>query len=79
MKKNDRNLPVLVMFQDEARFGRLSLPQRCWAPTPLRPVVVQGVVRLTAKSEVPHSWRFHWPLDWHFAWPRSQFVWRCGL
>lgn len=45
MKKNDRNLPVLVMFQDEARFGRLSLPQRCWAPTPLRPVVVQGVVR----------------------------------
>ena len=45
MKKNDRNLPVLVMFQDEARFGRLSLPQRCWAPAPLRPVVVQGVVR----------------------------------
>jgi len=33
------------MFQDEARFGRLSLPQRCWAPFPLRPVVVQGVVR----------------------------------
>lgn len=45
LKGNRKNLPVLVMFQDEARFGRLSLPQRCWAPTPMRPVVVQGVVR----------------------------------
>lgn len=45
LKRNHSNLPVLVMFQDEARFGRLSLPQRCWAPAPLRPVVVQGVVR----------------------------------
>lgn len=32
LKGNRNNLPVLVMFQDEARFGRLSLPQRCWAP-----------------------------------------------
>ncbi|MFW6152482.1 MAG: transposase [Verrucomicrobiota bacterium] len=45
LKRNRNNLPVSVMFQDEARFGRLSLPQRCWAPAPLRPVVVQGVVR----------------------------------
>jgi hypothetical protein len=33
------------MFQDEARFGRLSSPQRCWAPKPVRPLVTQGVVR----------------------------------
>jgi hypothetical protein len=33
------------MFQDEARFGRLSNPQRCWAPKPIRPLVTQGVVR----------------------------------
>lgn len=45
LKQNTQSLPVSVMFQDEARFGRLSLPQRCWAPAPLRPLVVQGVVR----------------------------------
>ena len=27
-----------VMFQDEARFGRISDVRRCWAPRPLRPV-----------------------------------------
>ena len=26
------------MFQDEARFGRISDVRRCWAPKPLRPV-----------------------------------------
>lgn len=45
MKKNERQLPLCVMFQDEARFGRLSNPQRCWAPRPVRPLVTQGVVR----------------------------------
>lgn len=45
MNSNRENLPVCLMFQDEARFGRLSLPQRCWAPAPIRPVVKQGVVR----------------------------------
>jgi len=42
---NTQQLPVRVVFQDEARFGRLSDPQRCWAPAPVRPVVTQGVVR----------------------------------
>lgn len=28
-----------VMFQDEARFGRLSDVRRCWCPKPLRPMV----------------------------------------
>ena len=26
------------MFQDEARFGRISDVRRCWAPKPLRPL-----------------------------------------
>lgn len=33
------------MFQDEARFGRLSDPRKCWAPAPLRPVVAVALVR----------------------------------
>jgi transposase len=31
--------PVRVMFQDEARFGRISAVRRCWCPKPLRPLV----------------------------------------
>lgn len=30
--------PLRLMFQDEARFGRITDPRRCWAPYPLRPV-----------------------------------------
>ena len=26
------------MFQDEARFGRVSGTRRCWRPKPLRPL-----------------------------------------
>jgi transposase-like protein len=44
-ERNVLNLPVRVMFQDEARFGRLSDPRRCWAPAPLRPVVPVALVR----------------------------------
>jgi len=39
------NLPLRVVFQDEARFGRLSDPRRCWAPAPLRPLVPVALVR----------------------------------
>lgn len=63
LKGNRNNLPVLVMFQDEARFGRLSLPQRCWAPAPMRPVVVQGVVReysYTYAALAPMSGEMDW-------------------
>ena len=31
------------MFQDEARFGRISETRRCWCPRPHRPVVVTEV------------------------------------
>lgn len=36
---------VRLMFQDEARFGRMVRPRRCWAPAPLRPVIHNGYER----------------------------------
>ena len=30
--------PIKLMFQDEARFGRISDVRRCWAPLPMRPL-----------------------------------------
>lgn len=36
---------VRLMFQDEACFGRMVRIKRCWAPTPLRPVVDNGYER----------------------------------
>lgn len=29
---------ITLMFQDEARFGRISDVRRCWAPKPMRPL-----------------------------------------
>lgn len=40
-----RGRPVRLMFQDEARFGRMVRPKRCWAPAPLRPVMGNGYER----------------------------------
>jgi transposase len=37
--------PLRIMFEDEARFGRLMEPRACWAPYPIRPIIPQGVVR----------------------------------
>ena len=34
---------IKLMFQDEARFGRISDVRRCWAPKPLRPIC-QGML-----------------------------------
>jgi len=36
---------VRVMFQDEARFGRINDPRRCWAPRVFRPEVGMQIVR----------------------------------
>lgn len=36
---------MLLLFQDEARFGRMSDPARCWAPFPQRPLVERALVR----------------------------------
>ena len=33
------------MFQDEGRFGRISLPRRCWAPSGIRPVCGAQIIR----------------------------------
>mgnify|MGYP002814273115 FL=1 len=33
------------MFQDEARFGRMAKPRRCWAPKPCRPTMLNGYER----------------------------------
>lgn len=33
------------MFQDEARFGRINDPRRCWAPEGIRPEVSAQIVR----------------------------------
>lgn len=30
--------PLRLMFQDEARFGRISDTRHCWCPKPMRPV-----------------------------------------
>lgn len=43
--KNEKKLPVCLMFQDEARFGRMADPRACWAPAPQRPVVGLALVR----------------------------------
>lgn len=37
--------PVRLMFQDEARFGRMVRIRRCWSPAPQRPVVDNGYER----------------------------------
>lgn len=44
-QKNIDLLPVRLMFQDEARFGRMSDPRSCWAPAPYRPVVNLALIR----------------------------------
>jgi transposase-like protein len=36
---------VRILFEDEARFGRLSDPRRCWAPPGVRPEVHTQFVR----------------------------------
>ena len=36
---------IRLMFEDEAAFGRISEPARCWAPSGIRPVVPCQMVR----------------------------------
>lgn len=37
--------PLRLMFQDEARFGRIAESRRCWCPKPERPVCPSLVCR----------------------------------
>lgn len=43
--ENVKGRRVRLMFQDEARFGRMVRIRRCWAPVPLRPSVSNGYER----------------------------------
>lgn len=38
-------MPVRLIFQDEARFGRISNPKRCWVPPHVRPQVSSQMIR----------------------------------
>jgi len=40
-----RGRRVRLMFQDEARFGRMVRIRRCWAPRPVRPMICNGYER----------------------------------
>jgi hypothetical protein len=40
-----RGRSVRLLFQDEARFGRMVRIRRCWSPAPLRPTVANGYER----------------------------------
>jgi transposase len=42
-QQDDR--PLKVLFEDEARFGRISMPRKCWAPKGVRPIVPAQLVR----------------------------------
>lgn len=44
-RAKEDNREVLILVQDEGRFGRISRPTRCWAPLPFRPVVGAQIVR----------------------------------
>ena len=52
-----RTRPIRLMFQDEARFGRMARIRRCRAPAPLRPVVCNGYER-RRKPEIPCLYTF---------------------
>jgi hypothetical protein len=41
----DDDRPVVLLVQDEARFGRINRVQRCWAPAGGRPTVPYQIVR----------------------------------
>jgi hypothetical protein len=40
-----KGLELRVLFEDEARFGRITRPADCWAPLPVRPDVPEQAIR----------------------------------
>jgi hypothetical protein len=42
---HEKRKSVHICFQDEARFGRITDPRRCWAPPGIRPNVKKQIVR----------------------------------
>jgi len=61
-----RERPIRLMFQDEARFGRMAGIRRCWAPAPLRPVVFNGYEREFTYAYGSVS-PMHGELDWSLS------------
>ena len=45
VRQGQRGRQLRLMFQDEARFGRINDPRRCWAPKGFRPEVGMRIVR----------------------------------
>lgn len=43
--ENVKGRRIRLMFQDEARFGRMVRIRRCWSPAPLRPSISNGYER----------------------------------
>ena len=66
------------MFQDEARFGRMAKPKKCWAPKPCRPVMLNGYERefVYAYGAVsPREGDFDWKMCSQMNTPRmSEFL-----
>ena len=58
---------VRLMFQDEARFGRMVRIRKCWAPAPQRPSVANGYVR-----EFVYVYGAVTPLEGEMDWMISQ-------
>lgn len=40
-----KEVDLVVLFQDEARFGRIQDPKRCWCSSGIRPLVKGQIVR----------------------------------
>ena len=45
LESNVERRSLRLMFQDEARFGRITDPRSCWAKAPLRPVINVALIR----------------------------------
>lgn len=58
---------VRIMFQDEARFGRMVRIRRCWSPAPQRPLVDNGYER-----EFRYVYAAVSPLEGQMDWMISQ-------
>jgi len=59
--------PIRLMFQDEARFGRMVRIRKCWAPPSVRPVVFNGYER-----QFTYVYGAVSPADGHFEWMLSE-------
>ena len=58
-----RGRRVRLMFQDEARFGRMVRMRRCWSPAPHRPSVSNGYEREFVYVTAPSA-RSRGDMDW---------------